>query len=270
MRVWLVCGCLYLLSCGTGPDDKASYTRATDSSFTHASELPVTNNDLNFAKDEQVTEELPATPPVKKPSGVYRFLLPEENGKKILHTVSFSTTSFRLQEEYSDKRDSIVVTQGTWAPSAGFIWLYRDQVVRGRYSWKGDTLQYYSPRLKKSFAMEKLTSVRVNNVWQTKKAEGVALYAVGTEPFWSVELSRQDSLVLNMPDWNAPLRVKVATASASADSTVYTADNDSLSVTIYPLFCSDGMSDFLYTQKIKLVYKGQTYTGCGERLRRAN
>jgi uncharacterized membrane protein len=60
------------------------------------------------------------------------------------------------------------------------------------------------------------------------------------------------------------------TASASADSTVYTADNDSLLVTVYPLFCSDGMSDFLYTQKIKLVYKGQTYTGCGERLRRAN
>jgi hypothetical protein len=208
MRVWLVCGCLYLLSCGTGPDDKASYTRATDSSFTHASELPVTNNDLNFAKDEQVTEELPATPPVKKPSGVYRFLLPEENGKKILHTVSFSTNTFRLQEEYSDKRDSIVVSQGTWAPSAGFIWLYRDQVVRGRYSWKGDTLQYYSPRLKKSFAMEKLTSVRVNNVWQTKKAEGATLYAVGTEPFWSVELTRQDSLVLNMPDWNAPLRLK--------------------------------------------------------------
>jgi uncharacterized membrane protein len=39
---------------------------------------------------------------------------------------------------------------------------------------------------------------------------------------------------------------------------------------IYPRFCSDGMSDFLYTQQVKMVYKGKTYKGCGERLHPAH
>ncbi len=270
MRLWLAFGCLILLSCGTGPGEEASPTPTTDTSMPTASELPAADSDLNFAKEEEPAEEKPAPPAIKRPSGVYRFLLPGEDGGHILHTVSFTDGQFLLQEEFGPGWDSVSVTKGTWAPSAGFIWLYKDQVVRGRYTWQGDTLQYFSPRMKKHFALEKLTSVRVNEFWQNKKSEGTLLYAVGTEPFWSVELTRQDSLVMTMPDWPAPLRAKAARASVSSDSTVYTAINDSLRVIVYPLFCSDGMSDFLYSQKIKVVYKGETYTGCGERLRAVN
>jgi uncharacterized membrane protein len=198
---------------------------------------------------------------------VYRFLLPDEGGQKILHTISFSRGTFRLQEEYGDKRDSVVITEGTWAPSREYIWLYRDQIVRGRYLWVGDTLQYYSPRLKKTFPMQKVEPVAANDLWQRKREDGSLLYAVGTEPFWSVEVTGQDTLVVNMPDWTAPLRVKVAAETNTTDSTVYRDVNDSIQLTVYPLFCSDGMSDFLYTQRIRMVYKGQTYKGCGEKLR---
>lgn len=271
MRPWLFLGCLLLLSCAAGPADEASEVKTVDSIVAPVTELPATDTNPGFANEEPIAVENPVTPPpVKRPSGVYRFLLPGDEGGHILHTVSFANGSFRLQEEFGPGWDSVSVTQGTWAPSAGFIWLYKDQVVRGRYTWKGDTLQYYSPRLKKSMAMEKLTSVRVNDFWQNKKAEGASLYGVGTEPFWSVELTRQDSLVVTMPDWNAPLRLKANRASATADSTVFTAAGDSVRVVVYPFFCSDGMSDFLYTQKIRLVYKGQTYSGCGERLRPSN
>jgi uncharacterized membrane protein len=267
MKVWVIGGCFLLLSCGSEPKEPAVAIQTTDTAVAPVNTTSTSNTDLNFAKNEPPAEDLPVAAPVKRPSGVYRFLLPGEGSQKILHTVAFQSGSFRLQEEYPGKKDSIVVTQGTWAPSSGFIWLYRDQIVRGRYTWKGDTLQYYSPRLKKTFSMEKLAPVSANKIWQTKKQEGAVLYAVGTEPFWSVEITHQDSVVLSMPDWNAPLKVKLNAANAAKDSTVYAAGNDSLLVTVYPFFCSDGMSDFLYTQKVKVLYKGQTYSGCGERLR---
>lgn len=224
------------------------------------------DTDSNVSPDTPA-ETVPPLPPTKKPAGIYRFLLPYEGGSKILHTVSFSPANYRLQEEYPGKKDSVVITEGTWAPSEGFIWLYKDQIVRGRYTWKGDTLQYYSPRLKKRFSMETLSPVVVNEIWQAKKKEGTQLYGVGNEPFWSVEVTGKDSVVLNMPEWTAPLSLKLAAAAPAKDSTVYTAENDSLSVTVYPLFCNDGMSDFLYTRRVKVVYRGQTYRGCGEVLR---
>lgn len=219
---------------------------------------------LNVAGSQEPEKQPPVPPPIKQPSGVYRFWLPTEEGEKTLHTISFSPGTFRLQEEYGDRRDSVVVTEGTWSPTRGFIWLYKGQVVWGRYTWQGDTLQYYSPRLRKSFPMQKLTPVAARNVWQEKKGAGAVLYAIGTEPFWSAEITKEDTLVVNMPDWSTPLRVKVAGASATADSTLYATVNDSLQLTVYPLFCSDGMSDFLYTKRIRMVYKGQTYRGCGE------
>jgi uncharacterized membrane protein len=270
MRVWVIYGCLVLLSCGAEPKESATTSRTTDTTITTtAAEIP-SETDLSFAKDDTPAEEPQAPPPTKRPSGVYRFLLPEEGGQKILHTVSFSSGTFRLQEEYGEKWDSVVVTEGTWAPSRDFIWLYKDQVVRGRYTWNGDTLQYYSPRLKKTFPMEKLSPVRTRDVWQQKRAEGALLFAVGNEPFWSAEITRDDTLLVSMPDWNEPLRVKITAANTSSDSTVYTTTSDSLQVTLYPRFCNDGMSDFLYTKRVKLVYKGQTYQGCGERFRSFN
>ena len=272
MRSWVIYGCVLLFSCGTEPKETAVSNPSTDTVITPASlDTPTSRADTNlsFAKEDVLAEEPAPLPPMKRPSGVYRFLLPEEGGQKILHTVSFLPGTFRLQEEYGDKRDSVVVTNGTWSPSRDFIWLYRDQVVRGRYTWQGDTLQYYSPRLKKSFPMEKLTSIRTREVWQQKKEEGAVLYAVGNEPFWSAEITTGDTLVVNMPDWNAPLRVKVQVDNTAADSTVYTAINDSLQVAVFPFYCSDGMSDFLYTQRVKMIYKGQAYKGCGEKFRSA-
>lgn len=222
------------------------------------------DTDVSFARDS-ITEKPKVIAPVKKPSGAYQFLLPAEDGKKILHTVAFFPGTFRLQEEYN--RDSIVVTEGTWAPSRDFIWLYKDQIVRGRYTWKGDTLQYFSPRQKKTFSMQKLTPAASNAVWQARRKEGQQLYGVGTEPFWSVEITKNDSIIVNMPDWSAPLRARITEARATAEGAVFNAGSDSLRLVVQPYFCSDGMSDFLYTKRLELVYKGQTYRGCGEFLR---
>lgn len=266
MRLWSLFLLFLLSACASNPNE-TTVTKKTDTVSTMAAtmEISSTDSDNSFAKESESTPVVQVT---KKPSGVYRFLLPYEKGKNLLHIVAFYSNTYRLQEEYPGKRDSVVITRGTWAPSQGFIWLYKDQVLRGRYAWKGDTLQYFSPQLKQRFSLQKLQPVEMNKAWQDKKSEGSVLYAVGNEPFWSIELTKADSLVLNMPDWNEPLQFPLSAIEVSKDSTVYTSATDSVKIIVYPYFCTDGMSDFLYSQKVKLVYHGQIYKGCGEALQR--
>jgi len=262
----VIFGLFFLAACGHEPEKAVTVTQTTttsaDSPLVNSSQT-VVDTSSSLAKDDQPEPAISTpVPEIKKPSGIYQFLLSAES-TKILHTVAFYPTTYRLQEEYLNKKDSIVVTEGTWAPSQGYIWLYKDQLVRNRYTWKGDTLQYYSPRLKKNFSLTKLIPASNNKVWMDKKQQGVVLFAVGTEPFWSVEVNKRDSIILSMPDWTEPLRVKLSTKQKSGIGTVYKSTSDSLQVTVYPYFCSDGMSDFTYTNKITVQYRGKTYQGCG-------
>lgn len=265
MRLWLVFGLLFFVACGSEPEKPTVAIQKQETTAPADTNKPAVASDVNFIKDT-IEDDVPVAPVTKKPSGFYRFSLPTGSAEKMLQTVAFYPITYRLQEEYGEK-DSTVITEGTWAPSQGTIWLYKEQILRGRYTWKGDTLQYYSPRLKKSFSMQRLTPAAASSAWQAKRKEGALLYGVGNESFWSVELNNQDSVVLNMPDWTEPLRTKVLSSNIAKDSATY-ATADSLHLTVYPYFCNDGMSDFVYTQKLKLEYKGKTYTGCGEVLRR--
>lgn len=264
MRTWVIISCFVLLACNSKPEKAVDTdTPAETVAVVTDTEVVETDTDTSLALDSEI-KAAPAVYATKNPSGIYQFIMPYQGTKKILHTIAFYEGTYRLQEEYLDRNDSVSITEGTWAPSTGYIWLYKDQIVRGRYTWKGDTLQYYSPQLKKTFSMTKPDRATVNPVWQTKRGQGTYLYGVGNEPFWSVELTNSDSIVLNRPEWTQPLRAKLTTTSLARDSSIYTSMNDSLQVIVFPVFCSDGMSDFLYTQKVKVIYKGQTYQGCGE------
>jgi uncharacterized membrane protein len=215
--------------------------------------------------DNTPSLKLPVKPAIKKPQGIYRATLPF-NGKMEQTVAFYNDLTYQLQEKYiNGKKDSIVVTQGNWSPSDGYIWLYKDQVVRGRYTWKGDILQYFSPLTKKNFAMEQVPDVMSNDIWKKRKDQGLALSAVGNEPFWNVQITKQDSISLMMPEWNKPLTLKISDAKSTADSTTYFAKNDStqLRLTVLPYFCSDGMSDFLYSNKVRVQYNNQVLNGCG-------
>lgn len=249
---------LAILAAGcTMPDEKKfQATMTMDSSSLSAS-------DSNTA----VGEEAPALPEaarLRSPKGFYHASLPISGG--IDQTIAFySDYTYRLQESYRSAKDSVVVTKGSWTPSDGFIWLYKDQVVRGRYSWKNDQLQYYSPLLKKSFPMQPLQDILTNSSWKGKAAAGTAVFGIGNEPFWSVEVMGQDSLIFQLADRGNPLHLKIKTTERSADSTVYHASNDSVSIrlSVYPYFCNDGMSDQVYTHQVRLQFGHQSYKGCG-------
>lgn len=259
---WLLACSLFLFSCGNETVEEKALSASVDSVV---STVPA-DSPVRISQDTaSYASFAPAAPEIKRPSGIYQLQLPYE-GNTLIQTVAFYPGTFRLQEEFSDSPDSVAVTTGTWAPSQGFIWLYKDHLVRGRYTWTGDTLQYYSARLKRKFSMTKLSPASNNKAWQEKKREGAIVYGIGTEPFWSVEVNKDDSITLSMPDWTQPLRTKLTATTKEAKSTVYTAESDSLQVTVSPYFCSDGMSDFTYSHQIIVRYKGQLYKGCGARL----
>lgn len=263
MKRLLLFAPLILAACGSRPDEATTQTESRTVTAAQTAAAPAAQ--IALAKDTAVANPI-TVPEVKPPSGIYQFVLPYGDAK-ILHTIAFYPTTFRLQEEYLNGPDSVVMTTGTWAPSQGGIWLYKEQVVRGRYFWKGDSLQYFSPRLNKKFSLAKLTPASANPVWQTKKGEGAVLYGIGTEPFWSLEVSKEDSVTLSMPDWPQPLRTKLTAVTKEANAWVYTAASDSLTVTVLPYFCNDGMSDFIYSNKIAVRCKGQVYNGCGMKRR---
>jgi uncharacterized membrane protein len=223
-------------------------------------------NDANTATslDTSNSIPLPVVKKIKSPGGIYQTVL---SNKRIEQTIAFnSDLTYQLQEKYfSGEKDSLVLTEGTWMPSDGFIWLYKDQVVSGRYKWKGDTLQYFSPVLKKSFSMRHLQDAMQNSAWKIKGKEGIILFGAGNEPFWNVELNNKDSISFLLSDWSHPLKLKLGSAFNNKDSIGYAAKNDStqIRVTIFPRFCTDGMTDYVYRNKVRVQYNHQVFSGCG-------
>lgn len=225
------------------------------------------SNDINTAstnnKDIDTLASLPPVQPIKKPVGIYHTTLPFD--QKIEQTVVFNKDlTYKLEEKYPD-RDSMVITEGNWSPSDGYIWLYKDQIVFARYKWKGDKLQYYSPQLKKSFTMNALQDVLQNDPWKNQAQEGIIVYGIGNEPFWRIEYNNRDTISFLMADWEHPVKMKMTSSFSTKDSTGYLAQNDSakLHLTVYPYFCNDGMSDLTYRNRIRVQYNQQVYNGCG-------
>lgn len=251
---------ILLFSC-TLPAEKKAREEAEKNVDTAIS---MQTSDVNAAEQTSFPNEaLPPVKKIKRPDGLYQAVLNVD--EKVEQTIAFnSNLTYHLQEKYPDRKDSIVITEGNWAPSDGYIWLYKDQVARGRYKWNGNTLQYYSPLLNKSFDMKRLQDALENIAWRNKGKQGIAMFGIGTEPFWNVELDKRDSLSFLLSEWDSPVKLKANSVFNTKDSVGYSAQNDSVSlkITVYPHFCSDGMSDFTYRKKIKVQFNQQTYFGC--------
>jgi hypothetical protein len=262
---------LFLFSCADHQQEMAVNSNE-DSNLTIADTLQGSVSSNSYAaKPAEAEPEEPIIKPkpeqLKSPVGIYRVIFPLEDSMRIEQTVKFyNNKTYQLQERYpGTKKDSMVVIQGTFLPSNGYIWLYQEQVARGRYKWKGDTLQYFDPLYKKSYSMVKLQDVLDREIWQQKKAQGLILYGVGNEPFWSLELNSNDTISFRLADWEQPIKMLRNDTKNARDTTIYLAHNDSaqIKLMILPYFCSDGMSDFTYQNKILVKYNNQTYSGCG-------
>src|SRR2546423_4375174 len=204
MRAFLFLFIVFLVSCKDPVKQEAALLTKEDT----VTKIDTTTN-YTAAQDSQA--DVPKPKVLKKPRGIYHTLIPYLGSQKIEQTVAFyNDYTYQLEEKYKGlNKDSIVVTQGTWTPSDNFIWLYKDQVVRARYTWQGDALQYYSPLLKKGIPMHQLKDANENTTWSDKKKQGIVLYGVGNEPFWSIELTNKDTVSFRLADWPEPLKMKV-------------------------------------------------------------
>lgn len=213
-------------------------------------------NTIAPAKEEDTTGNKPVY--TRPPNGIYRILL-----SSIEHIIHFHPDQSYLLEE--KKGETITRTKGNWKPTNGVIWTYRDQIVQGKYSWLGDTLAYIDNQSQKTIPMQKLSSVLENNVWRNKKKEGIEFFGVGNEPFWSVEIDEQKNISFQLADWSKALVFKPAPPATYDDSIVYQLSSDiaSIKITILNQFCSDGMSDFIYDNKVEVLYNKQIFSGCG-------
>ncbi|HEX2605742.1 MAG TPA: hypothetical protein VHK91_00120 [Flavisolibacter sp.] len=256
---------LILASCQE-PDTHTSISATIDSfQKTIAVDTTTAHQATSFDKPDEPVQAVANRTPA--PSGIYHFVLTADPQAPTGHTVQFfSNHTYRLQETRKvAEKDSVSISEGTWVPSDGMIWLYQDQVVRARYQWKGDTLQYYSPRYKKTYALQHLNDIMDNKTWRNKGKQGIVVYGIGNEPFWNIAYDTKDSISFLLADWEAPLKMKLTQRSVSGDSTIYLAANDSaqLKLVTLPYFCNDGMSDNAYAQTLRVTFKGQVYHGCG-------
>ncbi len=105
----------------------------------------------------------------------------------------------------------------------------------------------------------------INPSWKQKQSEGIDFIGVGNEPFWSLEIDNEKMISFKLADWKKPVVVASQKPTITKDSTLYMLSSQGmpLRVIIYPQFCSDGMSDFLYQYKVAVSFKGSTYKGCG-------
>lgn len=89
------------------------------------------------------------------------------------------------------------------------------------------------------------------------------LRAVGTEPFWAVEMTRAE-LKFSAPDHPGATAPNAGPAMTvgQADWSATTADGVALKITITGADCSDGMSDRTYPLTAKVQLGDATYNGC--------
>lgn len=225
----------------------------------------VDSSTINIASDTTTVTLDTLQKNTKLPLGFYQVMLPCADCKAIEHTIFFNDDlSYRIEEKRWDKQDAISRTTGNWRPNEGKIWAYENDKVRARYAWRGDTLVYIEPS-DNTIIMQKLSTALQNEVWRNKEKEGIEFFGIGNEPFWSVEIDEQKSIQFKLADWAKPVSFKAVQPVKDADSTMYKMGKDTaaLQVTILNQFCSDGMSDNIYNNRVKVIYKGKEYNGCG-------
>ena len=91
------------------------------------------------------------------------------------------------------------------------------------------------------------------------KAAPATYKALGTEPFWSLEMSNG---IMSFKDANDPMtRVMEYRATSTPNGWRYASKTITADVTLTP--CSDGMSDRTYKDTVTVMVGKEAYKGCG-------
>lgn len=196
------------------------------------------------------------------PTGAYQGMYPCKGCEGIQQTILFTPDKkYRLEELTWGKSSVPKKTEGIWERKNGMIWMYQPGRPPLKFFLRKDSL--FTDSLQ--YALVKRELATLNPSWKQKQNEGVDFLGLGNEPFWSLEIDNEKMILFKLADWKKPVIVPIEKPTVTKDSTYYTlkSEGNILRITIYPQFCSDGMSDFLYQYKMAVIFKGNIYKGCG-------
>jgi uncharacterized membrane protein len=199
---------------------------------------------------------------------------PCNNCDEIVQTIMFNSDhTFQQQHEENEGSDDYQKSYGNWSIKNDKIQLTAENKPPIVLRIVNDTL--YAINIHNipvvdtgAYKLIKQPLASASGGLDKIRNKGVDFFARGNEPFWTVEIDKGKSMKFQLADWETPVVAPLESFSETVDSTVYNlhTNKKNWSVTIYPHFCSDGMSPLLYQYKVKVFYNGIVYNGCGIKL----
>jgi putative lipoprotein len=119
-------------------------------------------------------------------------------------------------------------------------------------------------------ARTECTNNRRKAIWEDAKLRGADFRAVGNEPGWNLELSRDYGIVFvtNYGSDKYAFALAGPVSDKDAGTTRYTVSGDGHELTILlesgP--CADTMSDEQFETRVRLTFDGTELNGCGRPL----
>ena len=91
-----------------------------------------------------------------------------------------------------------------------------------------------------------------------------AFYALGTEPFWSLYVIKNEKILFHPAD-GPDVEVPYVAPSTVNTNSIYnsSANGSSIEITITRKDCNNGMSEMIYKYEVSLQVNKIKYTGCG-------
>lgn len=245
----LIATALIIFSCNPNPSkEKTVFVNDT----THVQDTVI------FIKDSSMAANFADS----LPNGAYQGMYPCKGCEGIQQTILFTPDKkYRMEEVAWGKSAVPKKIEGIWERKGGMIWLYQQGKVPISFFLRKDSL--FTDSLQ--YALVKRELATINPSWKQKQSEGIDFIGVGNEPFWSLEIDNEKMVLFKLADWKKPVIVPIEKPTVTKDSTVYNfiTEGKPLRIIVYPQFCSDGMSDFLYQYKVSVNYRGTVYKGCG-------
>jgi uncharacterized membrane protein len=205
------------------------------------------------------------------PSGAYQGMFPCTDCEGVQQIVLFKDDKSYHQEQLAWGKDALPKkSDGTWQRKNGRIELSQNGKIAIILLKKRDTLfavnitgVLINDTSKYILTKRKLAST--NPVWNVKRSQGIDFAGLGYEPFWALEIDNERFIYFNLGGGKKEVGVPLKKPLVNKDSTIYNLKTDTTkwTITIFPQFCSDGMSDYLYQYRVNVNYKGILYKGCG-------
>jgi uncharacterized membrane protein len=108
------------------------------------------------------------------------------------------------------------------------------------------------------------------SIWEDSKLRGVDFRAIGNEPGWYLELTKEDHILFVYDNGQQKVIMPEPKLEVHADdqTAIYQSKTEApeMTVTILGEPCEDTMSGELFESTVMVVLDGQSFHGCGRAL----